>query len=70
MCVKLLRRSHQVRSEAENTLTMISHDVEISIAGGGADVLDVGYLAQLSSYLPLNFITVSIFSWKGKNRAR
>ena len=25
------------RSEAEDTLTMISHGVEISIAGGGAD---------------------------------
>jgi len=30
------------RSEAENTLTMISHGVEISIAGGGADEKDEG----------------------------
>jgi len=29
------------RSEAEDTLTMISHGVEISIAGGGADEKDV-----------------------------
>ena len=28
------------RSEAEGTLTMISHGVEISIAGGGADEKD------------------------------
>jgi len=28
------------RSEAEDTLTMISHGVEISIAGGGADEKD------------------------------
>jgi len=29
------------RSEAEDTPTMISHGVEISIAGGGADEKDV-----------------------------
>jgi len=28
------------RSEAEDTLTMISHGVEISIAGGGVDEKD------------------------------
>jgi len=28
------------RSEAEDTFTMISHGVEISIAGGGADEKD------------------------------
>ena len=33
----LLGRSHQGSPEAEDTLTMISHGVEISIAGGGAD---------------------------------
>jgi len=41
-CVTLLGRSHQGRSEAEDTLTMISHGVEISIAGGGADEKDEG----------------------------
>jgi len=30
------------RSEAEDTLTMISHGVEISITGGGADEKDEG----------------------------
>jgi len=39
-CVLLLGRSHQGRAEAGDTLTMISHDVEISIAGGGADEKD------------------------------
>jgi len=39
-CVVLLGRSHQGRPEAEDTLTMISHGVEISIAGGGADQKD------------------------------
>ena len=41
-CVVLLGRSHQGRPEAEVTLTMISHSVEISIAGGGADEKDEG----------------------------
>jgi len=36
----LLGRGHQGRSEAEDTLTMISHGAEISIAGGGADKKD------------------------------
>jgi len=36
----LLGRSHQGRPEAAGTLTMISHGVEISIAGGGADQRD------------------------------
>jgi len=40
--VTLLGKSHQGRSEAEDTLTMISHGVEISIAGGGADEKDEG----------------------------
>ena len=39
-CVALLGRSHQGSPEAEDTLTMISHGVEISIAGGGADEKD------------------------------
>jgi len=39
-CVTLLGRSHQGRSAAEDTLTMIFHGVEISIAGGGADEKD------------------------------
>ena len=38
--VTLLGRSYRGRSEAEDTLTMISHGVEISIAGGGADEKD------------------------------
>jgi len=39
-CVALLGRSHHGRPEVEDTLTMISHGVEISIAGGGADEKD------------------------------
>jgi len=39
-CVVLLGRSHQGRPEAGDTPTMISHGVEISIAGGGADEKD------------------------------
>jgi len=39
-CVALLGRSHQGSPEAEDTLTMITHGVEISIAGGGADEKD------------------------------
>jgi len=38
--VALLGRSHRGSPEAEDTLTMISHSVEISIAGGGADEKD------------------------------
>jgi len=38
--VILLGRSHQGRPEAGDTLTMISHGVEISIARGGADEKD------------------------------
>ena len=41
-CVALLGRSHQGSPEAKDTLTMISHGVEISIAGGGADEKDEG----------------------------
>jgi len=40
--VTLLGRSHQGSPEAEDTLTMISHGVEISIAGGGPDEKDEG----------------------------
>jgi len=40
VCVILLGRSHQGSPEAQDTLTMISHGVEISIAGGGADEKD------------------------------
>jgi len=36
-CVLLLGRSHQEKAAAVDTLTMISHGVEISFAGGGAD---------------------------------
>jgi len=39
-CVVLLGKSHRGRPEAGETLTMISHGVEISIAGGGADEKD------------------------------
>ena len=42
----LLGRSHQGRPEAEDTLTMISHGVEISIAGGGADEKDAKILSS------------------------
>jgi len=38
--VALRGRSHQGSPEAEDTLMMISHGVEISIAGGGADEKD------------------------------
>jgi len=40
--VELLGRSNQGRLEVEDTFTMISHCVEISMAGGGADEKDVG----------------------------
>jgi len=39
-CIVLLGRNHQGRPEAEDTLTMISYGVEISIAGGGEDEKD------------------------------
>jgi len=39
-CLTLVGRSHQGRSEAEDTLTTISLGVEISIPGGGADEKD------------------------------
>jgi len=38
--VALLGRSHRGSPEVEDTHKMISHDVEISIAGGGADEKD------------------------------
>ena len=36
----LLGRSHHRISEAGDTLTKVSHGVEIAIAGGGADEKD------------------------------
>jgi len=39
-CVALLGRSHQRSPEAEETPPMMSHGVEIAIAGGGADEKD------------------------------
>jgi len=39
-CVLLLPRSHQGRAAAVDTLSIISHSVEISIPGGGADEKD------------------------------
>ena len=39
-CVVLLGRSHRGTPEAEDTLTIISHGVQISIAGGGAEEKD------------------------------
>jgi len=36
----LLGRSHQGRPEVGDTLMMVSHGVEISIAGGGANEKD------------------------------
>jgi len=54
-CVVLLGRSHQGRPEAEDTLTMNSHGVEISIAGGGADekddILSVAHWAFITGEL-------------------
>jgi len=41
-CIVLLGRSHRGRPEAEDTRTMISYGIEISIAGGGADEKDDG----------------------------
>jgi len=55
--VTLLGRSHQGRPEAEDTLTMISHGVEISIAGGGADEKDEG--KRVPYFLFLFFIYIS-----------
>jgi len=41
-CVTLLGQSHQGRPEGEDTPTMISQGIEISIDGGGADEKDEG----------------------------
>jgi len=53
-CVALLGRSHQGSPEAEDTLTMISHGVEISIAGGGADEKDEGKKGAEPRYIEGN----------------
>jgi len=45
-CVILLGRSHQGRPEVGDTLMMIFHGVEISIAGGGADEKDEHEIAR------------------------
>ena len=71
-CVLLLGRSHQERVEAVDTLTMISHGVEISIARGGADEKDEQILVKQYPYvlhqflspaalLPLIFVTFFSF---------
>jgi len=49
--VALLGRSPEGRPEAEDTLTMISHGVEISIAGGGADDKDGGQRGERGPYI-------------------
>jgi len=53
-CVLLLGRSHQGRAAAVDTLTMISHGVEISIAGGGADEKDEGNRGRSLPYIEGN----------------
>lgn len=37
---KLLGRGHEGRSEPKETIEMLSHGVEISITGGGAEVFN------------------------------
>jgi len=54
--VPLLGRSHQGRAVAVDTLTMISHGVEISIAGGGADEKDEGSEGSFFSFFFLFFL--------------
>jgi len=61
------------RSEADDTLTMISHGVEISITGGRADEKDEGnkgaFLFFYFFYLFLFFIFISYICCKGtRNR--
>ena len=53
-CVALLGRSHQGSPEVEDTLTMISHGVEVSIAGGGADEKDEGNSGRSPTYIEGN----------------
>jgi len=53
-CMALLGRSHQGSPEAEDTLTMISHGVEISIAGGGADEKDEVAVSLTPLIYPVN----------------
>ena len=53
-CVTLLGKSHQGSPEAEDTLTMISHGVDISIAGGGADEKDEENRGQSPLYIEGN----------------
>jgi len=50
-CMALLGISHQGRPQAEDTLTMISHGVEISIAGGGRDEKDESRSDQDAAYI-------------------
>jgi len=48
------------RSEAEHTRTLISHGLEISIAGGGADEKDVLLSDRLCPYVIRSCIPVSL----------
>ena len=57
----LLGRTHQGSPEAEDTVTMISHGVEISIAGGGADQKDEGSEGSFFSFFSLFFFLYHIF---------
>jgi len=57
----LLGRSHQGRPEADDTLTMISHGVEISIAGGGADERDEVKVRLTGIYIKNKFFTPKSF---------
>ena len=57
----LLGRSHQGSPEVEDTLTMISHGVEISIARGGADEKD-GQIGGFFFFLFLFFLFIFMYS--------
>jgi len=61
-CVALLGRSHQGSPEAEDTLTMISHGIEISIAGGGADEKDEGNRGLFFFFFSFSFFFYVIYS--------
>jgi len=51
-----LGRRHQGRSEAEDTLMMISQGVKISIAGGGADEKDGAIRGLFFSFFLISYI--------------
>ena len=57
----LLGRSHHGSSEAEDTPTLISHGVEISIAGGGADEKDGRKKGAFFFFFTFFFFTFFLF---------